>query len=94
MDKFGLLAAGIGAALFLAIIWLSYLIKLVVVDELMQERIRQIRRRHEEQLRAEEDKRKKKLQAQEEIDAGVAKVLSGPASPDAKLEPSEEPTEA
>ena len=51
--------------LFLAFLWMIYLIKIVLNDEEVQEKIRRIRRRHEEEIRARDDRLRKAREEQE-----------------------------
>ena len=60
---------------FLAWFWVMYLVKIVVNEENLQERIRQIRRRREEEQRALEDKIRKRRERQTDLHDGVQDQL-------------------
>jgi hypothetical protein len=52
----------------MAILWMAYLIKIVMNDEELRERIRRIHRHREEQLRAQEDRIRKRNAQMGEVD--------------------------
>jgi biopolymer transport protein ExbB/TolQ len=83
---------------FLAWFWVMYLIKVVVNEEELQERIRQIRRRREEERRALEDKVRKRRERQTDLHDGVKDQLHEAAerveSGDEAAPASEQATEA
>jgi len=56
--------AVVAGMLFLGSLWVMYLIKVVVNDEDVQERIRRIRRQQEEERRALEDRIRKRREQQ------------------------------
>ena len=63
MSHFTLFIAGAAVAVGLAIFWLAYLIKLVINDEEVRERIRTIIRQREEQKRQLEEQRQRRILA-------------------------------
>lgn len=62
-------------ALGFALLWVLYLIKVVLNDEAIQEKIRQIQRIREEKRREMEDKARRKRMQQEETASGVKDIL-------------------
>ena len=70
----------IALAFVLAFCWVLYLIKIVLNDEALQERIRQIQRVREEKRRAMEDKVRRRRMHTEETAAGVKDILDTTAS--------------
>ena len=61
----------------LAFFWVIYLIKLVINDEELQERIRSIRRQLEEERRAMEDKMRRRREEHINMQQGVKEKLQG-----------------
>ncbi len=61
----------------LAFFWIIYLIKLVINDEELQERIRRIRRQLEEERRALEDKMRRRREEQIAMQQGIKEKLHG-----------------
>lgn len=57
-------------------LWMCYLIKVVMNDEELQDRIRRIRRQQEEEIRAEQDKLLKSEQMQKEMNAAARRMAA------------------
>ena len=72
-----------GVVLGLAIFWMTYLIKIVLNDEEVQERIRRIQRQREEKRRQVEDRLHKEHQNRVGGSEAAPAAAAGPGTPQA-----------